>query len=211
MAESGARHTQTWRREATTGVFGVLIAICLLLAALTHWLWPATTEALRYQRDAVLRGEVWRLLTAHLVHGDGQHLALNMLGTALIAALFPRTYGVGQWLVILLASAAAIDIGFVAFTPLLDWYVGASGILHGALAAGVIAWWRTGQRGLAVALGAILLGKLAWEQWQGALPLATGLVVIVDAHAYGCLGGVIGSALASGGWQRGGQRQRASL
>lgn len=210
MTESGPRHTQTWRQEATSRVFGSLIAICLLLAAL-GWVWPAATDALRYQRDAVLQGQVWRLLTAHLVHGDGQHLALNMVGTVLIAALFPQTYRAGQWVVILLMSAGAIGIGFLAWNPGLHWYVGASGILHGALAAGVIAWWRAGQHGLATALAVVLAGKLAWEQWQGALPLTSGLAVIVDAHAYGVGGGILGSMAVLGWQRRGEQPERASL
>lgn len=195
MAESGSRHRQTWRQEATARVFGLFILACLLLAAVNHWVWPGTTDALRYERGAVFGGQLWRLLTAHLVHGDAQHLLLNIIGTVLIAALFPRTYGIGQWLIILAVSALFIGTAFVAFEPELDWYVGASGVLHGALAAGAIAWWRTGQRGLAAALATILLIKLGWEQWRGALPLATGLAVIVNAHAYGACGGLVGSAL----------------
>jgi hypothetical protein len=40
-------------------------------------------------------------------------------------------------------------------------------------------------------LSAILLGKLAWEQSVGALPLSGDLAVVVDAHLYGALGGLI--------------------
>ena len=38
------------------------------------------------------------------------------------------------------ASVAMIDLGFVLFEPQLDWYVGLSGVLHGALAAGAVSW-----------------------------------------------------------------------
>ncbi len=146
--------------------------------------------AMRYERGPVLAGEYWRLLTGHLVHGGPAHLLLNMTGLGLIAALFARDYTLRQWLIVLLASVIAIDVGFVLFEPQLHWYVGLSGVLHGALAAGAVAWWRHETRFLALALTLVLIGKLAWEQWQGALPLSGDMTVIVDAHLYGAIGGL---------------------
>jgi rhomboid family GlyGly-CTERM serine protease len=168
-----------------------------LLAAVLVLLWltgEAGREFLRYERTAVLQGQYWRLLTGHLVHGSGQHLLLNAVGLGLIAALFPREYSLRSWLLVLGSSVVAIDLGFVFLEPQLQWYVGLSGVLHGALAAGAIGWWRHESRPLALALTAVLVGKLAWEQWHGALPLSGDLPVVVDAHLYGAIGG----ALASG-------------
>lgn len=145
--------------------------------------------AMRYERGAVLAGEYWRLLTGHLLHGAPAHLLLNMVGLGLIAGLFPRDYSLGQWLFILLLSVVAIDAGFVLFEPQLQWYVGLSGVLHGALAAGAIGWWRYETRPLAAALTLVLVGKLAWEQLCGALPLSGDMPVIVNAHLYGAAGG----------------------
>ena len=148
-------------------------------------------DALRYEREAVLSGEWLRLLTGHLVHGSTLHLMLNCVGLLLIAALFPREYTAGEWLIVGLASVVGIDLGFVLLEPQLEWYVGFSGVLHGALAAGAVAWHRRESRLLAWALSAILLGKLAWEQSVGALPLSGDLAVVVDAHLYGALAGLI--------------------
>lgn len=145
--------------------------------------------ALRYERGAVLAGEYWRLLTGHLIHGTTAHLLLNMAGLGLIAGLFPRDYSLGQWLFIVLLSMVAIDVGFVLFEPQLHWYVGLSGVLHGALAAGAIGWWRHETKLLAAALSLVLVGKLAWEQLHGALPFSGDIPVIVNAHLYGALGG----------------------
>jgi rhomboid family GlyGly-CTERM serine protease len=113
---------------------------------------------------------------------------------ALVVGLFPRHYSWRQWLLILLASAAAIDAGFVFYEPQLQWYVGLSGVLHGALAAGAIAWWRQESRPLALALTVVLAAKLAWEQWHGALPFSGDMTVVVDAHLYGALGGGLAGA-----------------
>jgi rhomboid family GlyGly-CTERM serine protease len=174
-----------------------------LLAGALVLLWmagEAWRELLRYERAAVLDGQYWRLVTGHLVHGSVQHLLLNGVGLVLVAALFPREFTLGGWLAVLATSIAAIDLGFVFWEPQLQWYVGLSGVLHGALAAGASAWWRHGSKGLALALAAILVGKLAWEQWHGALPLSGDLPVVVDAHLYGAVGGAVAGGLL---WLRG--------
>jgi rhomboid family GlyGly-CTERM serine protease len=169
-----------------------LTLVALVLLALGG---EDTRQALRYERQAVLDGEWLRVLTGHLVHGSTLHLLLNGAGLVLIAALFPRAYSATQWLLVGLASMAAIALGFVFMEPQLDWYVGFSGVLHGALAAGAVAWHRHESKALAWALSAILVGKLAWEQLRGALPLSGDLPVVVDAHLYGAAGGLVAGLL----------------
>jgi rhomboid family GlyGly-CTERM serine protease len=171
-----------------------LLAAALVLLGLSG---EAGRELLRYERLAVLHGEYWRLVTGHFVHGSTQHLLLNAVGLGLIAGLFPREYSVRGWLLILVSSLVTIDIGFVWLEPQLEWYVGLSGVLHGALAAGAIGWWKHESKPLALALTAVLVGKLAWEQWQGALPLSGDMPVVVDAHLYGALGGALAGAWLS--------------
>ena len=168
-------------------VLGLLAGLSVLLA-----LGGETARlALRYEKPAAWSGEYWRLLTGHLVHASAAHLLLNVIGVGLIAALFPRDYSPRQWVLIFLGRAITIDLGFVLFEPQLLWYVGLSGVLHGALGAGAIAWWQHETRPLALALTGILAGKLSWEQWHGALPLSGDMPVIVDAHLYGAVGGLV--------------------
>ena len=91
------------------GKLGIaLLAACavLLLPVLAG---DAGREALRYDRTALAAGQEWRLLTAHFVHLDFDHAALNSLGLVLMWALFARDYRPRQWLAILLGSIAAID------------------------------------------------------------------------------------------------------
>jgi rhomboid family GlyGly-CTERM serine protease len=183
-SDAPAMHSAITRRQARW-FLGLLIA-ALVLPSLGGESWRSS---LQYQRDAVLGGEYWRLVTGHLVHGGTWHLLLNGAGLALIAALFPRDYSLPGWLLIGLLSVVFIDVGFVFCEPQLQWYVGFSGVLHGALAAGALAWWRSESRGLALTLSAFLVGKLLWEQFHGALPLSGDLPVVVDAHLYGALGG----------------------
>ena len=169
-----------------------LIALILLLSMLGE----TARQALRFDRIAILNErQYWRLLTGHLVHGSWRHTLLNTAGLGLIVALFRGVYTPMQWCRIGLLSALCIDVGLLMLMPTLQWYVGLSGVLHGLLAAGAVAWWRVESPGLAALLTAILVGKLCWEQWQGALPLSGDLPVIVNAHLYGAAGGLLAGAL----------------
>jgi rhomboid family GlyGly-CTERM serine protease len=144
---------------------------------------------LRYERGALAQGQWWRLLTAHLVHLDLRHALLNAAGLALVWVLFARAYSPKAWLAILLGTIAAIDAGLWLGNSTVQWYVGSSGVLHGAMAAGALAHIRRGERDGWV-LAALLAVKLLYEQTLGALPFSGNDPVVVDAHLYGVLGGV---------------------
>jgi rhomboid family GlyGly-CTERM serine protease len=148
---------------------------------------------LRYERAGLAAGQWWRLLTAHLVHLDLRHALLNCLGLVLMWALFAPDYSAAQWLIVLLAAALAIDGGLWFGDSTIQWYVGSSGVLHGVMAAGALAAMRRGERAGWI-LGAILLVKLAYEHYAGALPFSGRDPVVVDAHLYGALGGSLAAA-----------------
>jgi rhomboid family GlyGly-CTERM serine protease len=148
---------------------------------------------LRYDRARLGDGELWRLLTGHLIHLDVSHAALNLAGLALMWALFFGDYSPRKWLAILAGAAVAIDAGFWFLEPRLAWYVGLSGVLHGVMSGGT--WAHVRRRDWdAWILAAFLVAKLLWEQTHGALPLsgpAGSLRVVVDAHLYGAIGGLV--------------------
>lgn len=152
---------------------------------------------LRYDRDAILAGQLWRLLTGHLVHLGASHLAMNLVGLALIWMLFGRLMSTRAWLATLLASALAVSLGLLAFNPGLTWYVGLSGVLHGMFLAGAILSIVAGYRA-EIMLLAFIVAKLAWEQWAGPLPGSAEVAggdVIVDAHLYGAIAGAFAAAV----------------
>lgn len=172
------------------GRFGwALLAGCamLLLPVLAG---DTGREALRYDRTALAAGQWWRLLTAHFVHLDFDHAALNSLGLVLMWALFARDYRPLHWLAILTGSIAAIDAGLWLRDSTVSWYVGSSGALHGIMAAGTLAHLR--RRDLdGWILAAFVVVKLAYEQSAGALPFTDSHArVVVDAHLFGTIGGV---------------------
>ena len=184
------------------GPWGLALLAAASILLLPELAGDAARDALRFERSAIADGQWWRLLTAHLVHLSPGHALLNCAGLALMWALFARAWRPAGWLLILLASAAAIDAGLWWGSSTVQWYVGSSGVLHGVMAAGTLAHWRAREPDR-VLLAGFLLAKLAWEQTRGALPFAGSAVpVLVDAHLYGAAGGLLAATalvLAGGG------------
>ena len=166
-----------------------LLCVCALLAV-PELIGEPARRVLSFDREAIGAGQWWRLLSAHFVHVDLEHAVLNSLGLVLMWALFARDYSPWRWAAIYCGSAIAVSIGLWYANPELQWYVGASGALHGVMAAGTIAHLR--RRDLdGWILAIFIVGKLAYEQLAGALPFAGTTNTIVDAHLYGALGGVV--------------------
>jgi len=166
-----------------------LLLLGLCLALLLPLLWgEAARLALRYDRAALGAGQFWRLVTAHGVHLSVRHALVNVLGLALLWALFARDYSARQWLAIVLAAILAIDAGLWLLDSTVQWYVGSSGVLHGILAAGTLAQLRRRQKEGWV-LAVILAGKLLYEHFAGPLPFSGSGPVIASAHVFGVLGG----------------------
>jgi rhomboid family GlyGly-CTERM serine protease len=164
----------------------VLLAVFLAGSGAIH--------VLRYERAAVLAGEGWRLVTGHLVHADAAHLGWNLLGVGIVAALFAGDYPPRQWLLITLASLATINAAFLLLEPQLEWYLGFSGVLHGLMAAGLVAWLRASRDPFAWLVTGLFAAKLAWEHLAGPLPFTAeslSLPVIHAAHSYGAVGGTL--------------------
>jgi rhomboid family GlyGly-CTERM serine protease len=165
-----------------------LVLLALFLAG------PPVLAELRYERTAITDGEIWRLATGHLVHAGLAHLAWNLVGLGLVWFLFAQEFTPGGWLAILLASTAAIDLGFLLFEPQLEWYVGFSGVLHGCMAAGLVSWLRAERDALTAIVAALFVAKLSWEHAVGPLPFTAAsmsLPVVYQAHSYGAIGGAV--------------------
>ena len=165
----------------------------------------AARAGLAWDRAALEGREYWRLVTGHFVHLGWSHLALNLAGLGLITWITGHTYSARDWLVIAALTIATIDTGFWYLYPDLDWYVGLSGLLHGLLIAGLVAGARRRDRE-AIVLAIVVVAKLGWEQVVGPMPgseSTSGGAVIIDAHLYGAIGGLLGALVL---WRRVGSK-----
>lgn len=154
-------------------------------------------EALRYDRVWIGQGEAWRLISGHFTHLGWSHLALNSVGLVLVWYLVGKAYTLRSWAMVVGMTLATMDVGFWILNPELYWYVGMSGLLHGLLTAGIVARWNSIDAETVILI-LLIIAKIAWEQFGGPVPgseWTSGGPVIVDAHLYGALGGVLGGFL----------------
>ncbi len=177
---------------------GAVVAVVALVLQIGG---DSVRDVLSYDRDALEAGQLWRLVSGHFVHLGWSHLWLNLAGLALVAWLVGQAFDWLGWVYVGCVSIAAIDAGFWFLYRDLGWYVGLSGLLHGLLAAGLLRGVAVRDRE-AVILAVFVTAKLVWEQVVGPLPgseSTSGGAVIVDAHLYGALGGLLGALLS---WRR---------
>src|SRR5258708_22871882 len=120
-----------WDRGRWIWLLIILLALDAVLG-----LGDSVGQLLRYDRSAIAAGGWWRLLTAHIVHLDIHHLALNELGLVLMWSLFAQDYDAVEWCAIVSAGALAISFGPWWLRPRVAWYCGAARGLHFVVAPG---------------------------------------------------------------------------
>lgn len=156
------------------------------------WAMPGLQASLILEREAVQAGQLWRLWSGHLVHINGAHLAMNLVGAAILVAWSWRLRLLGPMLAFF--ALAAPVLGLLLLATGATWYAGLSGLLHGAF---VVLAMRMPWRYAAIGLLAIL-AKLAWQQWWGGhQALGDGTPILLASHWLGAmLGLVFGAVLA---------------
>jgi len=173
-------------------------ALLLLLQAV-----PGLPSLLEYQRDA-LPAEPWRLLTGHLVHVNWTHALVNAAAWLVLALLFTGSMAARRQLLSLALGAAFISLALAAWHPAIQWYRGASGVLHTLFFAGAATAvgraLRAGRPRSAAAPLALLAGgwiKVVVEQPAGGVtPYAEWLAATTVPQAH-LLGAIAGTALGA--------------
>lgn len=168
----------------------IISLLCVFITLLPHDL----TALFQYERSLILQGQWWRLISGHLVHLGLNHLLMNLLGLWLIWHLFLTDEGpLAYCLYRLPLLTIGTSIGLLILSPEVAWYRGLSGVLHGLLSLALLHQLRQ-QVAMSSLLLVLLTAKLVWEQTTGPLPGSEPWIdgrVIVDAHLYGALCGVI--------------------
>lgn len=150
--------------HASTFIAPIIPALALAL-----FLTPHASDLLQFDRAAVIRGELWRLFTGHLVHFDRSHLLWDAAAFAALASLL-RTLSWPRWLVLLLGSSLAISVGILVLPPHFGFYRGLSGLDSALFAAALALRWRNARLNrdrptalLLAILATLFLAKCGYE------------------------------------------------
>ncbi len=171
----------------------VTLAVAGGLLVLHGLLGPAP-EALLYDRAANGAGEYWRLLSGHLVHVNGSHLAWNLAAFVVLGWLAESAIGLTglRYLAVLLFGVLAIDVWLVWGLPELSRYCGFSGVLNALMAATIVVAGRRTRGSLPWLIAAGALAKIALEANTGVgLFVETPWPPVPTAHAAGFLAGLL--------------------
>ncbi len=170
---------------------GLWLALLGLLAA---GLPERAAALLEYRRDAILEGELWRLLSGHFVYFSARHALLD--GCALVALVHALTgLGLPRVWPRLLLIALTLSAFLLLATPDMRTYRGASGLVMALAGVLLSALWRTrpGWRPGLVAISLLLIGKMLTDAMGVGADLAglpEGVRVAWTAHAAGLALGV---------------------
>jgi rhomboid family GlyGly-CTERM serine protease len=184
------------RRAPVTFALG---GICLLLACAGE---PAAA-GLGWERAAILQGELWRLLSGHLVHFSFSHAGADLLALMAMGTVAEPLAGSRRFAKILAGGAVLMSLGLLALAPELNEYRGASGLATLAAAlGGVLAWRRHPVSRPMLACAALALAsKTLWEAFAhmaAFTDLPAGVAVAWQAHLLGALlGGWAASVIDS--------------
>lgn len=90
---------------------------------------PALHSAMLFERDAILQGQLWRVLSGNLVHYSQMHLLLNV-SAMLVAGGIVETRGYRHYWLLIASSCLAIGCAVLWLRPDIVVYAGLSGVVN---------------------------------------------------------------------------------
>ena len=180
---------QRWQANRSFYLLVLVSTLVMLALALAG---KDVRNALRYDRAAIDAGEIWRLVTCHLVHLNLNHALLNLTGFVLCNYFFDDLLRARQLVIWFVVSAPLVGLAFYGIDTDLRTYVGLSGILHGYFILCLLLGVR-GQPVLHLIVLALVVGRLTWEQMPDYdVYYMKGIIdgrVYVNSHLYGAIVG----------------------
>lgn len=172
-----------------------LLTLALAAAARAVHAVPGAADLLQYDRDALLRGEWWRVLSGHLAHFSTNHLAWDV-GVLLVLGGMCEAESRGRTLAALLVSSLGITAALWWWQPGLTIYRGLSGLdsaLFGLLAGRLLHRPQKIARFTGALALLVVLAKSGCELRTDATVFASGegYAPVPLAHVLGVVGGLL--------------------
>ena len=190
-------HSQAQARPAVSPRQGrALIVAAALIGPLVTLLWlgDELNPLLQYEREGILAGEWWRLITGHMVHLDAPHFAVNAIVILAWLYLFDQRDSLGTIIGTIFAYALLSSLGMLLLSTELEWMLGASAITYALIGGSAFRAALDGPRPLGIVLLAALTVKMLAEQYLGLESWFSHLVdypIASESHAHGIAAGLL--------------------
>ena len=166
--------------------------ILLLIAFAMYVFGGPAAEVLVFDRQAIMQGELWRLLTGHWVHADLEHLAWNLIAFGILGWMIETSLGHLKLYTALMAGMCIVNAWVWWFIPSLDFYCGLSGILNTLLFVILLDGWLKTRQVIFLLVAVAATSKIAFELFQAsAIFTNTSWPAVPEAHLAGALAAVI--------------------
>jgi len=163
--------------------------LCLIIYAIS----AEDITVLDYNRELIIEGEYWRVLSGNFNHTNIYHLLLNLSALAVMAGLHYRYYSCGEYASLILLLSIGVGINIFLLSPDTLLYVGLSGVLHGIIIIGaIIDVSKHYYSGYILIIGTVI--KVISEQLFKNTVAMSQLIdakVLTEAHLYGLVTGFI--------------------
>jgi membrane associated rhomboid family serine protease len=122
---------------------GLVIAFLLLVF---YWFtksdntWPVWFQIANASSEQIMRGELWRAVTALFIHADNLHIISNVISCLIFCSVVCRLYGSGLGWFLILLSGITGNLLTAFFYRTGHYSIGASTAIFGAV--GLIGVWR---------------------------------------------------------------------
>lgn len=180
------------RRNATSAPLITITISSLLLAIGLLFPIESTLKYLCFDFYGITeRGELWRLLTGHLVHSSWDHLIWDLI--ALTGCMYYVETRIQKALIpTLLLSITGLNLFLLSPFTSIEYYSGISGVLYSLLILSCWHWFKTNKGVLAWFPLLIVLGKTLLELIAAKNVFVTqGWQLFHQAHLIGIVIGVI--------------------
>ncbi len=142
-----------------------------------------------YQREEIIQGEVWRVLTGQLLHLSIEHYIYNIVAFLLLYIIAFQLHSKRIFWLSVIWCNITTGIAIFFLLPNIIWYAGASGFLHGVALVMIIQLIKQ-HRFFGLLFLLLLIIKLVYEQVFGTIG-QFGFNVIVDVHLIGFIFGAL--------------------
>ena len=105
-----------------------IITISLVVALI--YFWQVNISIFEFNREQILHGEIWRIITGHFVHLNFEHFFFNAASLIVVSIIFRSKINITSLLLLSVFFSILISFLVLLLYPNIDWFNGFSGVLH---------------------------------------------------------------------------------